>query len=33
MPPPTRNIAAVPATDSAFISHGAARRMPRRWRA
>ena len=33
MPPPTRNIAAVPATDSAFISHGAARRMPRPRRA
>ena len=29
MPPPTRNIAAVPAIDSPFMSHGAAARMPR----
>lgn len=29
MPPPTVNIASVPATDRNFISHGAATRMPR----
>ena len=36
MPPPTRNIAAVPATESNFISLGVMRRMPRpsaRWAA
>ena len=29
MPPPTRNMAAVPSTDSVFMSHGAKASMPR----